>query len=236
MRKITLFNALTLPLAVGLLLAACGDAQAGAGGERASAGEVRSSGDAVPASADTVAPAEVRLGYSIGESEAPVAVVEFSDFGCPYCARFARSTLPVLKQEYIDTGRMRWRYIPVVFGFAGGELMGAAAECAADQGGGEAFWAAHDVLYRHQTALRGEDARPRLLDRLVEAGLDRDALDRCIDSPEIRERLIANTQLAQEWYVRGTPTFLVNGVPMSGAMPVDFFRKVLATVEDPSGL
>lgn len=219
----THLNLIFLLLAFTGVLAACGDADAGSPGGDAAVG-------------DTVPPADIELGYTLGDPTAPVAVVEFSDFGCPYCARFARGTLPLLHDEYIDAGRVRWRYIPVVFGFPGGDLMGAGAECAAAQGGEERFWEAHDVLYEHQVALRGEDARPRLLDWLAELGLDRDALDRCMDDPATRERLQANTALAQEWYVRGTPTFLVNGVPMSGAMPIEFFRKVLATVEDPSGL
>jgi protein-disulfide isomerase len=185
---------------------------------------------------DTIDGAAIDLGHTLGRPDAPIAVVEFSDFGCPYCARFARTTLPRIMQDYIDAGLVRWRYVPVIFGFAGGELMGAAAECAADQGGAEAFWRAHDLFYSRQTALRGEDARPRLLDWMAEQGLDRDRLDACIDAPATRERLQTHNLAAQGWFVRGTPSFVVNGVPMSGAMPYEFFRMVFATVLDPSGL
>jgi protein-disulfide isomerase len=198
-------------------------------------------GQVAPGAADgSVAPgghaADIEVGHTLGPDHAPIAVVEFSDFGCPYCARFARSTFPELRREYVETGRARWRYVPVVFGFAGGELMAAAAECAAAQGGDEAFWQVHDLFYQRQTALRGQDARPRLLDWLADLDLDRGELDDCMDDPGTSATLDRHNEAARQWYVRGTPTFVVNGVPMSGAAPTDFFRRVFDTVLDPSGL
>lgn len=178
----------------------------------------------------------VEVGYSVGSPNAPVAVVEFSDFGCPYCGRFAVSTFPDLHREYIEAGLVRWRYVPVSFGFAGGALMGAAAECAGRAGGDEGFWRAHEVLYRNQTALRGGDALERMVGWLAETGVDADRLQSCIREPGTAAAIEANNRAAQEWMVRGTPTFLVNGTPMSGALPIDFFRKVLDTALDPSGL
>jgi protein-disulfide isomerase len=179
---------------------------------------------------------QIQAGYRLGAADAPVAVVEFSDFGCPYCGRFAVGTFPELHREYIEAGLVRWRYIPVSFGFAGGALMGAAAECAGRLEGDAGFWRAHDVLYRHQSALRGADALDRMLVWLAEEGLDRRRVEACIRDPATAATLEANNRIAEEWLVRGTPTFLVNGVPMSGAMPTDFFRKILDTALDPSGL
>lgn len=175
-------------------------------------------------------------GYSLGSPDAPVAVVEFSDFGCPYCGQFAGTTFVSLRRHYIEQGLVRWRYVPVSFGFRGGEVMGAAAVCAGEQAGDEGFWMAHDVLYRHQAALRGGDALDRALSWLAEAGLDRDRLRACVTAPSTAAILEENNRMAAGWRVRGTPTFLINGVPMSGALPLDFFRRVLDTVLDPSGL
>lgn len=222
-----------------LILSACGDAgdrgRGASGADRTPA--AASAGDAASvAVAGAERAARLDLGHTLGPERAPIAVVEFSDFGCPYCGRFARSTFPELRREYVRAGLARWRYVPVVFGFAGGEMMALAAECTADQGGSEAFWRVHDLMYSRQAALRGDDARPRLLDWLAEIGLDRAALDRCMDDPATRARLEAHNRAAQEWYVRGTPTFVVNGVPMSGAAPTEFFRRVFDTVLDPSGL
>ncbi len=180
--------------------------------------------------------ATIDMGYTMGQEDAPIAVVEFSDFGCPYCARFARATFPTVRSEYIEAGTIRWRYVPVVFGFPGGELMASAAVCAANQGEEGIFWRIHDLLYTRQSVLRSPDARPQLLDWIAELGVDRAALDACIDAPETAATLEAHTRAAVEWYVRGTPSFIVNGVPMSGAAPIDFFRRVFDTVLDPSGL
>lgn len=206
-------------------LGACDSAAEGAAGAAADG----------PA-ADSLEAASIRVGHTMGDAGAPIAVVEFSDFGCPYCARFARGTLPRIRHELIDEGVVRWRYVPVTFGFAGGQVMGAAAACAAEQGGTDAFWRVHDLFYARQVALRGEDARARILDWLAELGLDPTTLDRCIDAPSTRALLDRHNEIAREWYVRGTPTFLVNGVPMSGALPFDYFRRVFGTVLDPSGL
>lgn len=186
--------------------------------------------------ADTLLAPSVEVGYTLGDPDAPVAVVEFSDFGCPYCGRFARTTMPDLHREYIDTGLVRWRYVPVVFGFPGGDVGGAAAVCAAQHGDESAFWRTHDMLYTRQVVLRGGNARPQVLDWLEEIGLDRDLIEACMDDPSTMSALERNNQVAQQWMVRGTPTFLINGVPMSGALPLDFFRQVLGAVLDPSGL
>lgn len=231
-----LLHLATLVIALAPTLAC--DASAGDGersGSTARAAAIRAGGGLDTLGLDTLA-AEIDLGHTLGDPGAPVAVVEFSDFGCPYCARFARTTLPTLRDEFVDAGLVRWRYVPVMFGFAGGELMGAAATCAAELGGNEVFWQVHDLFYERQAALRGADARPRILGWLAELGLDRDQLDRCIDDPATRQTLEAHNRASQRWFVRGTPTFVVNGAPMSGALPLDFFRMVLSTALDPSGL
>ncbi|MFO7894431.1 MAG: thioredoxin domain-containing protein [Longimicrobiales bacterium] len=239
---------LALAALVALAAAGCDDADARAPADSPSADSAPAAAPAVdegaaggraagaPARPAQARAASIDLGFTLGETDAPIAVVEFSDFGCPYCARFARATLPTIGQEYIDPGAVRWRYVPVVFGFPGGELMGSAAVCAAELGGDEVFWRVHDLFYARQQALRDDGARPRLLDWVAELGVDRAALDACMDAPGTAETLRVHTETAREWYVRGTPTFLVNGVPMAGAAPVDFFRKVFATVQDPSGL
>ncbi len=196
----------------------------------AEAAETRTS-PAAGATQDAAAP-----GHRLGQTDAPIVVVEFSDFGCPYCARFARTTFPELRDDVVKRGVVRWRYVPVTFGFPGGRLMASAAECAADQGGDEAFWRMHDMLYRNQTAFRADDARDRLLANVDSLGLDRARMETCMQSPSIAGRLQANNLAAQEWMVRGTPTFVINGVPTSGAMPTPFFHKMFSTLLDPASL
>lgn len=236
-----------LAAAVATLIAGCdgagdrqpaGDAAVETGaalGTLAAAG-ARTDGPAGRAAGPSEA-ASIDYGFTRGDPDAAVAVVEFSDFGCPFCARFARNTFPIVEREYIEAGTIRWRYVPVAFGFPGGELMGAAAVCAAELGGDEVFWRVHDLFYTRQQALRGDDARPRLLEWVAELGVDRRELSACIDAPETSELLRKHTEeAAVKWRARGTPTFVVNGVPMSGAAPIQFFRRVFDTALDPSGL
>ena len=106
----------------------------------------------------------------------------------------------------------------------------------AELGGPGTFWRAHDLFYRHQAALRGSDARPRLLEYMTEMGLSADRVVACIEDPDTRRKVGENNRAAAEWYVRGTPTFVVNGVPMSGALPTEFFATIFETALDPSGL
>jgi protein-disulfide isomerase len=226
-------NPLVLLLLVAPAFFACGD---GEGAVRDAAAEAANLRNPSTTTAVVEQAARIEAGYRMGAADAPLAVVEFSDFGCPYCGRFALGTFPELKREYLDRGLVRWRYVPVSFGFAGGAIMGAGAVCAGQLAGPEGFWRAHDVLYRNQGALRGADAYERMLDRLAETGLDRGRLAACVQSPSTAATLEANNEVAAQWLVRGTPTFLINGVPMSGALPTEFFRKVLDTALDPSGL
>lgn len=229
-------RAITAIGALSVALAACDPATARGEGEADRPQSAESAESAGRATADSLDAASIDVGHTLGDPRAPIAVVEFSDFGCPYCGRFARGTLPEIRADLIDRGVVRWRYVPVTFGFPGGQVMGAAAECAAVQGGGDTFWRVHDLFYERQVALRGEDARARILDWLAQLGLDRVALDRCVDAPTTHALLDRHNRIAGDWYIRGTPTFLVNGVPMSGALPIEFFRKVFGTVLDPSGL
>jgi protein-disulfide isomerase len=216
------------------LVAACGGESQPLGGGSAQAATAQ----ARQGAGDYAAPRAGRIeaGYQLGAPDAPVVVVEFSDFGCPYCGQFALGTFPDLHREYIEAGLVRWRYIPVSFGFAGGALMGAAAECAGRLEGADGFWRAHEALYRHQTALRGPEALERMLGFLDAVGLNPADINACIREPATAATLEANNRVAEEWFVRGTPSFLVNGAPMSGAMPTDFFRTILDTTLDPSGL
>ena len=111
----------------------------------------------VPSEAETLGAFQQALapgapGYDRGSTRAAVTVVEFADFGCRYCARFAAETYPALAAEFVKTGKVRWRYVPFVLGmFPNGDEAARAGTCAAEQGPA-AFGRMHDRLFAGQDA------------------------------------------------------------------------------------
>ncbi len=181
--------------------------------------------DARPAGAQAVVVRD--LGYSIGAADAPVVVVEFGDFGCSSCGQFARETLPALKGEFVETGRVRWQYVPFLLGgFPNAPEAARAAECAAEQ---DAFWPMHDLLYEHQREWQRARRAAEVFARYAaEADLDLERWRACYQDDGGRDRTRANNRAARELRVRGTPTFFVNGIRVEGALTADQFRMVIA--------
>lgn len=168
------------------------------------------------------------IGHDVGSPNAPVAVVEFADFGCPYCASFARDSWPVIRKKYIDTGKVRWKFVPFVMGtFPNGAEAARAAECAAEQGE-PAFWAMYERLFQRQKEWKGAMAPALLLRRYAgDLRLDADRFARCYDADAARARTQAANDAADQLGVRATPTFFVNGRPIEGALPPELFGMVL---------
>jgi protein-disulfide isomerase len=171
------------------------------------------------------------LGYNTGSREAPVKIVEFSDFGCGYCRKFHLEDFHVIEEEYMATGKVEWKYVPMTIGLFGpsATLAAEAAECALEQ---DRFPEARDRLFESQSDWKGSsDARPILRRLMEEEGLDMPRWDECIASGERTERIRQGTLLAQQAGVRGTPTFIVLGYAgIPGALPLELFRQVIDTV------
>jgi protein-disulfide isomerase len=167
----------------------------------------------------------------MGNAAAQLVLVEFSDFQCPFCGRFARETLADIERDFVKTGQVRvaFRNLPLaIHSFA--EPAAKAALCADRQA---QFWPMHDRLF--QTPPKLDDISVREHARAL--GLDLDRFDACVHSDDARERVEADAALAKSLGVLGTPSFLV-GVPVSGdtikgvewiggSLPYDEFKKVL---------
>jgi protein-disulfide isomerase len=214
----------TKPLLLLALASAWGFAAACADG-RAAAGEE-------PATAAGAAPADGQVdlrsvGYDLGSADAPVVVVEFSDFGCSFCAMFARGTFPELHEEFVETGKVRWKYVPFVMGmFPNGDEAARAAECAGEQG---KFWEMHDLLYAHQGEWRrGRDAAGFFASLAAQAELDRGKFASCYREDRRADRTRAANQAARAGGIRATPTFLIDGRRVEGALPAETFRQLLS--------
>ncbi len=168
-------------------------------------------------------------GHDRGTARARVAVLEFADFGCPYCARFAAETWPQLAREFVATGKVRWKYVPFVMGmFTNGTEAARAAECAADQGPA-AFARMHDRLFGLQDEWKGASDPAELFRSFaVATGLDERRFASCWASQATDRRVNASNTLADRLGVRATPTFFINGRRVEGALPLEEFRSLLA--------
>lgn len=157
-----------------------------------------------------------------------LTVVEFSDFGCPYCGVFERETFPQLRKEFVETGRVRWRFVPFVLGmFPNGLEAMRAATCVAEQGD-EAFWKMHDVLFEKQDVWKASrDPDQIFRSYAVVSGADGDAFSACYRDARSSDRATAADALARQGGVRSTPTFFVGRQMVQGALPLTEFRKVL---------
>lgn len=164
-------------------------------------------------------------GRLLGEASAPVTIVEYSDFRCPYCRVAAGAILGPLKKEYIRTGRVRFLYQPVAF--LGPESIRAAeaAMCAEDQG---RFWPYHDRLFAAQVGETRSAFDDSVLKHLAaDLGLDRTRFNACLDRGRHRRDVEAVNREARALGVNGTPTFFIDGVKVVGAVPYGRIREIV---------
>jgi protein-disulfide isomerase len=168
-------------------------------------------------------------GYQRGNASADVWVVEFADFGCGYCEKFHRETEPVFDSLYINKGRVFWKYVPFTIGmFPNSTEATETSICAAEQG---KFFAMHHLLYDHRrTWMKSKDVRPLMAQYATQARLDPARYKSCITSTRPSEQLQKNNVLAKSLFIRGTPTFFINGEVIPGSLPTDVFVKGMDAV------
>jgi protein-disulfide isomerase len=170
-------------------------------------------------------------GYGIakGKADAPVWIVELADFGCGYCAKFAAETMPALDSLFTTTGKMNWRYVPFVLGsFPNAQQAAEGALCAAKQG---RFWQMHDKLYeKRREWMKSSNAVVTVARIASEAGVHAAQYGVCVKGKAVTGELMRNNELARAMLVRGTPTFVINGEVVPGALPRDVFVKGIDAV------
>jgi len=157
-------------------------------------------------------------GTARGPADAPVVIVEFSDFECPYCLRVT-PTIQSLLDEYPEQVRLYYRHLPLP-NHKRARAAATAAVCAERQG---EFWEYHDVLFENQRALGDADLRGYA----EQIGLDLDHFDACLTSPEAAARIDEDLAAASALGVSGTPAFFVNGLPLKGAQPIAQFQRLI---------
>ncbi|HJP32598.1 MAG TPA: thioredoxin domain-containing protein [Candidatus Latescibacteria bacterium] len=153
-----------------------------------------------------------------GPADAPIVVVEYSDYECPYCSRAQPSVQQVL-QTYGDRVRLVYRDFPLNI-HENAHLAAQAGHCAREQG---KFWEYHDLLYENARALRPAD-----LQRYAEdLDLDPALFSECIESGRYAGQVDADLASGQQHGVSGTPAFFINGRMLSGAQPFAAFKKII---------
>jgi protein-disulfide isomerase len=163
-----------------------------------------------------------------------IGIVDFSDFGCIFCANFHTTDYPVLYEEFVASGDVLWKYVPIsIGGFPNGDLAGVTGICADELGSTQSFARMRDHLFENReewlTAVPSEVAE--LFISYSEAvGLDRDAFAACLEGETAAARLQRNNAMARQVGVSATPTFIVQGSPVRGAPPLEDFQEVLRMI------
>ncbi len=180
-------------------------------------------------------PATIRLNESamaLGNPAAPVTIVEFTDYQCPFCARHVQQTLPQIIRELIETGRVYYimKDFPLDQLHPQARAAAVAARCAGEQ---EADWPMHDLLFARQQNWSGQaNVNAIFASYAAELGLNEAAFGECLSSGRYDAAVEQNLQEGLSLGVRGTPAFFINGFPISGAQPFNLFAYAVGLAEE----
>lgn len=196
---------------------------------------VRANGNAV--NKKNTPPSNVKVSLSggamLGDEKAKFAIIEFSDFQCPFCARFHKQTFPAIKKDYIDTGKFKYVLKDYPLGFHAKAFDAAiAARCADEQ---NAYWEMKKSLFENQRNLNNE-----LYIKLAKASkLDMKKFEACLVDPKQKEKIDKSILEGQSLAVNGTPHFfigkiengqIVNAKRVAGAQPYSSFLRVIKSL------
>ena len=168
---------------------------------------------------------EIDIGDSpvLGDPDAPVTIVEFMDYHCSFCGRHHQQTFPLLKNNYIDQGLVK--YVVMDFVAVGNPKTHEAARCVRELGSDEQFWEYHGSLFDNQQRLSAGNSVLREL--AVAVGIDGDEFISCLDSGRHSGDVNADSAYGRSLGVSGTPGFFVNGVEIRGAQPYSVFEQAI---------
>jgi protein-disulfide isomerase len=169
---------------------------------------------------DLSLPVDPERDHIRGPMDAPVTVVEYGDFECPYCGQ-AEPAVRALLADYGDV-RYVWRHLPLSDVHPHAQAAAEAAQAAAEQG---SFWDFHDLLFNHQNALRTQD----LVGYAAELGLDTDRFEKDLSERTHAPRVADDVESADISSVSGTPTFFINGRRHYGAYDLDALKAAVRT-------
>jgi protein-disulfide isomerase len=167
-----------------------------------------------------------------GSPDAPITIVEYSDYQCPFCLRHFQQTLPQL-QSYIDAGQVRYVFkdFPIHSLHPQAQKAHESARCARELGGDEAFWTMHDMLFANQEQWAGNPNHVDVYKSFAgEMELPPAEFNECLDSGRYADAVNAQVNEGAQLGVRGTPSFFINGQLLVGAQPFDVFQQAIETL------
>jgi len=154
----------------------------------------------------------------VGAKDAPVTIVEFSDFQCPFCGR-AEPTLKQIREKYGEKVRLVYMDFPLSIHDHAIDAA-SAGRCAGEQG---KFWQFHDAMFADQSKLKPEDLKADA----KKLGLDTAKFNDCLDKGKYKSAIDSDLAQGHDLGVEGTPAFFINGRPMSGAQPFEKFESTI---------
>ena len=170
----------------------------------------------------------------IGNPDAPITIIEFSDFQCPFCARFHIQTLPLIMEEYIEQDKVKlvFRDFPIQSIHPNAVPAAVAAECANEQG---KFKEMHDVLFEKQGEWSKQEtsiAVSSFIQYANELGLEQKVFESCVSNAKHIDEIRKDLQDGRDYGIAGTPGFFVGNeeigfVELKGAQPFDSFKKII---------
>jgi protein-disulfide isomerase len=163
---------------------------------------------------------------TMGDPNAPVKIIEYADFQCPYCRRYWQETEPQIINTYVATGKVFYEYRSVG-AFIGPDSASAAqaAYCAGDQ---SKFWEYHDVLYSNWTGENvGDFAPDKLQSYAATIGLDTKTFDDCLNRSKYANQIEQDVVNAKANGIHSTPSFLINNKLVEGAQPFTIFQQAI---------
>jgi protein-disulfide isomerase len=181
---------------------------------------------------------DIQVGFTLdghayrGDPNAPVVIEEFSDFQCPFCARFSEQTLTSLNDNQIANGDVLLIYydFPLESIHPQASAAANAARCAGAQGA-IAYWDMHDLLYQRVQQWSTAEPNPVFSEFADELNLDIEAFSKCIEGNQYQEQIEADLGIAAQRGVRSTPSFFLNGEALVGAQPIEVFNQAIEAVK-----
>lgn len=156
---------------------------------------------------------------SLGPADAPITIVEFSDYQCPFCRRWHQEVYEPLLSAYPGQIRMVYRHLPLTSIHPDAQPAAEAAMCAGEQ---DAYWPFHNKLFSSDSL-----STQTFLQYAQELSLDVEAFQACLTERKYKEAVEADMDFAVNLGVRSTPTFFINGLAVVGAQPLEVFRQVI---------